>query len=763
LDLLVNVVVGGGAEALFRDVEILRALAQLAESNPAEYACRRAQLQRAGVKLRDLDQVVTPLRRKLRAGQPVPATAGAYRISGGRIVRIVTTMDGPIEVPLATWAGRIAEEIVRDDGAERSLLLAVEGSLQDGTPLPRVEVTSDDFISMKWPIPKWGIKAVVLPGASTADHLRCALQLLSRNAPRRTQYAHIGWRDIGGSWFYLHAGGAIGPEGPANHIVASLPDAMSGYTLPDPPRGGALRDAIRASLRVLDLAPDRITVPLLGAVYRAVLGPCDSALHLCGPTGAGKSELAAQAQQHHGCGLDARHLPGSWSSTGNSLEALAFTAKDALSVVDDFAPGGTNSDIARSNREADRLLRAQGNRAGRMRMRADATLRPAKPPRGIILSTGEDVPRGQSLRARILVLELSPGDLDWSRLTACQRHAANGCYAAALAGYLRRLAPNYATVRDGLRAEVTDLRQRAHAIRPHARTPGIVADLAVGWRHWLSYALAARAITRTEQTALKSRVWAALEEAAARQTDHLEAAEPCDQFLRLLIGALASGRAHLATPNGDRPADADAWGWRGTGAATPDGCGACWQPLGRRIGWLDGTDLYLEPESAYAEAQELARHQGESLAIGARTLWQRMRERKLLASRDEARQRNTVRRRLAGHERREVVHLRAEILSAPSPFRPAPSPLDHVVGGDDLEDGSRPARPSRPQVPSPTARNECSGNGSGAGGDGVDADDHTIPPAADSRARGKPRRSESNAALFDEPDVDCEQRYLNGL
>src|SRR5206468_3731005 len=101
-----------------------------------------------------------------------------------------------------------------------------------------------------------------------------------------------------------------------------------------------------------------------------------------------------------------------------SLEGLASTAKDALLVVDDFAPQGGAHDVARYHREADRLLRAQGNRAGRGRCRPDGSVRPARPPRGSIISTGEDVPRGQSLRARLLVLELAPGELDWSRLTA---------------------------------------------------------------------------------------------------------------------------------------------------------------------------------------------------------------------------------------------------------------------------------------------------------------------------------------------------------
>ena len=50
----------------------------------------------------------------------------------------------------------------------------------------------------------------------------------------------------------------------------------------------------------------------------------------------------------------------------------------------------------------------QGNNAGRQRMRADTTLRPPKPPRCLILSSGEEVPRGQSLRARTVITELVP-------------------------------------------------------------------------------------------------------------------------------------------------------------------------------------------------------------------------------------------------------------------------------------------------------------------------------------------------------------------
>jgi hypothetical protein len=286
------------------------------------------------------------------------------------------------------------------------------------------------------------------------------------------------------------------------------------------------------------LAPDRINFPLLAMVFRAVLGNCDFSGHLAGPTGVFKSELATLCQQHYGTGLDSRNLPGSWSSTGNSLEGLAFAAKDALLVVDDFAPTGSATEVQRYHREADRLLRAQGNHAGRGRMRYDGSLRAAKPPRGLILSTGEEVPRGQSLRARLLTLEVSPGDVSTERLTACQRDAAAGLYAQTLAGFVRWLAPRFETVRSQLRAEAAGLREKARADGQHARTPGIVSDLILGLRYFLAFARDTGAVTPAQAEALERRGWAALLEAADSQAEHLWAAEPTRQFLRLLSARL---------------------------------------------------------------------------------------------------------------------------------------------------------------------------------------------------------------------------------
>ncbi len=364
------------------------------------------------------------------------------------------------------------------------------------------------------------------------------------------------------------------------------------------------------------------------------------------------------------------------------MEGLAFAAKDALLIVDDYAPRGAASDRQRLERDADRLLRAQGNRSGRQRMRADGSLPPPRPPRGLILSTGEDVPPGQSLRGRMLILEVSPGDVPLVRLTPHQQAATAGNLAAALAGFVHWLAPRYGELCGQLPGEWAGLRDRAQTGMGSARTPGIVADLALALKCFLDFALAVEAITAPERDDLARRGRRALQTAAAAQREHVEVAEPCGQFLRLLAGVLASGRGHIAGPRGDAPEDPERWGWREATVGAGEHVRQEWRPQGHRVGWVDGFDVYLEPDAAYAAANNLAREQSDGLAISARTLRKRLHERGLLASTDTEREVLTVRKTLEG-KRREVMHLRAASLYAEKPDQPDQTRAEPEENGRD--------------------------------------------------------------------------------
>jgi hypothetical protein len=525
------------------------------------------------------------------ADAPALVELPAYEIHGGRICHCTWTDDGVAHTPLANFWAKVVEEVVHDDGVETATCYAIEGRLQDGRRLPRVLVKASDFADMDW-VSAWGVHAIVAVGRGFRDHLRAAIQTLSADAASRRVHAHLGWAQIDGRWHYLHAGGAVGADGPAPGVVVELEGGLANFRLPDPPAGSELAAAVRASLGMLDgLAGDAIAFPLYAAIWRAALGGTDMSVHTPGPSGGFKSELASLAQRHFGLAMHAKNLPANWSSTANALEAQGFLCKDALMVVDDFCPTGSASDRDRLHRDADRFFRAVGNNGGRRRMNADGTLRPEKPPRCLPLSTGEDVPRGESLRARLLIVEIGKGDVKVERLTACQKDAEAGTYAQAMAGFVRWLAPRYDEVKGRLQGDVVGYRDRAAKDGQHRRTPATVGQLAAGFDVFLEFAQDAGALTQAEATSLRERCWSGLTAAAASQASQQASEEPTGQFLRLVSACLASGRAHVAGENGQEPgyavADGDvpnqvpaAWGWR------LDNFGA-WVPQGKQIGWLD--------------------------------------------------------------------------------------------------------------------------------------------------------------------------------
>src|SRR5262249_10346735 len=138
--------------------------------------------------------------------------------------------------PLCNFQARVVREELIDDGSgEARHTFTLEGKLASGEVLPAVSVPAADFAGMNWPLKEWGLSAVVFAGQGVKDHLRVALQELSREAERCRIYKHTGWRQHGNDWLYLHAGGAIGPKGTVSSLRVELDGKLTQYHLPDPP------------------------------------------------------------------------------------------------------------------------------------------------------------------------------------------------------------------------------------------------------------------------------------------------------------------------------------------------------------------------------------------------------------------------------------------------------------------------------------------------------------------------------------------------
>lgn len=602
------------------------------------------------------------------AAQPSDKRQGVeYEMTEWGIVWNKPTANGVTQVALSNFTACIVGDIVQDDGVEYRRQLEISARV-DGRQTT-FSIPVEQFKSMHWPLIHLGCGAVIYPGHGAENRAAAAIQLASKSPERRTEYMHIGWREIDGQNVYLHAGGAItsysrsggGEEGAASSATPLLTSnpSLKAFALPEPPapHSQELIAAVRSVVKMADVAPDRITLPLLAGVFRAALGLPDFSLFIVGRTNTFKSELAALAQRFFGPKMGARNLPGSWTSTGNALEDLAFLTKDALLVIDDFKPSGDPSLDARLHALADRVLRASGNGSGRQRMRADGTLRSVRPPRALIVSTGEELPRGESLRTRMLILELRPGEVNSKSLTHCQKEGNDGQYALVIAAFCQWLAGSLSKVQ-------AELAHRSQLLREQwSGKPGLLgrhftalAELQAVFEIVLRFVqetTGEEAITAERATAFSERMNRALEMIAIEQAVNSASADPVERYLDLLRDALASGRAHLCDSSGDVPPQPEMFGWQFTPEGQP-------RPRGNQIGWIDGNDVYLLPDAAYKAANESApAHQG--VAIAEKTLRRRLDERGLLAATDDERQTKTVRRTLQG-VRQNVLQLRASTL-----------------------------------------------------------------------------------------------------
>jgi Domain of unknown function (DUF3854) len=207
----------------------------------------------AGYGVDDLLSHASTELREQHAGEDEDPPA-VYLATPQGIVWNKPTRHGTSPTPLTNFVAEIISDVVEDDGAEEKHTFEIEARPRERQR--RFEVPASRFASMNWVAEHLGASAFVYPGFGYEKHAAVAIQSLSGEITERRYFAHTGWRKIEGEWAYLHAGGAIGPKGPLTGVEVAMGDGRLGdCLLPEPPENTALVEAVRASLRFLDLAP----------------------------------------------------------------------------------------------------------------------------------------------------------------------------------------------------------------------------------------------------------------------------------------------------------------------------------------------------------------------------------------------------------------------------------------------------------------------------------------------------------------------------
>lgn len=185
---------------------------------------------------------------------------------------------------------------------------------------------------------------------------------------------------------------------------------------------------------LLELQPHRLTYTLLGLIGGAPLmhfmqDKTRYALWIVGPSGSGKSFIAKLFQCFFG-DFAAEGRVASWSSTINSLQYLGYFFKDCVFLLDDYKPA-----MVRNEGSVVQFLQTYADFYARSRLTSEIKSRKDYFVRGLLLTTGEDVPSGHaSVVARSLILHINKRKPDLDRGRRCSKNCS--AYSALMARYI---------------------------------------------------------------------------------------------------------------------------------------------------------------------------------------------------------------------------------------------------------------------------------------------------------------------------------------
>lgn len=619
-----------------------------------------------------------------------------YAIINGCFYQIYPQKDHEKKIRLCDFTAKIVEEITQDSGLEDSALLRIAVTRQDGRVFPVVDVPAPKFFNGSWVSEFYTTSLFLATGTTIREQLRACVQLYSKldcvDIPNRTVFKYCGWKKINEQWHYLTGTGGINADGLQDSVTVDMGSGhISHYKLPAPIAHEAVKAAMPAIHDLLNICPSKkpIGAALLAAVARAPLGECspiDFCLFVHGLTGSKKSSVVSVALSFFG-EFAGNVFPANWSDTSNDVEAKSFQAKDAVFVIDDFKPSVSLNEAAKLHAMAERLIRNTGNGAGRGRRGADMSSRAAPYNRSMTIITGEDLPKGQSLLGRMLVLELLRNDVDCAALTRLQQAARDAKLSELMATYVQWLAPRMDNFKKNIPKLIVSLRDdaiQAGFASSHPRAPDIYASLVVGADTFLHFLKDSGALSDDQAALLSDNMQAQLKKVFGEQSVYQSEQDECERFLNLLRSLFSSGNAHVSdrinqAPPKTRP---HSWGWRTTDVKGIDATfSVAAEPQGDCVGWYyedqktvddqeAGKDrqIWLDQDMVFAKVNMLAKNQGDQLLMSPATLWRRMGDKGLIIKaedRPNGAKCWTVKRSVAGVKRRVMV-LSAEVVESGS-------------------------------------------------------------------------------------------------
>ena len=505
------------------------------------------------------------------------------------------------------------KKIYIDNGIETEGYLELEAVLNNKLKLHPIKLNYNKLEGISWGcLAEWDLLAQIYPPKSNhKEYVFSVIQALAKEIDKETIYEHTGFRKVKGKMIYLYHGGAIGAKQDIKVDLSGI--SLERYSFTD--KHYDIKESIKTSLSILDLARKEITIPLLGLAYLSPLRslfleeniPLGFVTWIVGESGSQKSSLSSIIVSHFG-DFERDTLPGGFKDTTNSIEKKAFTLKDTLFAIDDYYPSQTLQEGKKMDSVAESLFGLYGDRQARSRMKSDGkTVKSGFSARGMCIVTGESFPSmAESRTARALIIEMARGDINLDLLSKIQSNKEQLSFC--MKEYIQYVIENYQEIKKNCKTKFIDYRNKANQDFAHGRIPEIIASEYMGIELFLEFAHSKEVITNENMNALKTQSWEYLIKAAQKQSIKTEENRTDNMFFRAVQELLVSKKIYLKSyANYNREPD---------------------MPFMTFVGYYDAEKerCYLFPDVIYNEVVKFYSMQGIKFPGNSGSTWKYLKE-----------------------------------------------------------------------------------------------------------------------------------------
>jgi hypothetical protein len=216
-----------------------------------------------------------------------------------------------------------------------------------------------------------------------------------------------------------------------------------------------------------------------------------------------------------------------------------------------------------------------------------------------VISSGEQLPEGESVASRLFVIDVEKGDVNITDLRDAQKKAV--FYKYAMSHYILWLRDNWDSLKKNVPEAWEIYRDKALAEGGHLRLPAAVAWLYTGLEQGLSYAIEIGAISVAHTEEILDRSWETFIKLSARQGARVDTQRPASRFLEALDTLLTQRKVVVTLREYNEPTELKQ--------------GQLF------IGWQDDTWYYLIPTAVYGAIYEFYNRGGFPLTFKPPAIW----------------------------------------------------------------------------------------------------------------------------------------------